>query len=83
MEDAKKELLDALEKVQQALPVAIKLINEGELTPIKVSQGASVEDTKITLSIPCEVTVTTAGVKSIEFNPYLFKLTIKFEKPNF
>lgn len=79
MNEAEKKLLDALEKAQQALPVAIKLIKEGEHMPTEVSQGASVEDTKIILSIPSEATATTAGVKSIKFRPYFSELTIEFE----
>lgn len=80
-DEAKKKFLDALKKGQQALSVAIKLIKEGELMPIEVSQGPSAEDTKITLSIPPEATATIAGVKSIKFRlrPHFSELTIRFE----
>jgi len=78
MNEAEKKFLDALEKGQKALSAAIKLINEGELMPTETSQGPSVEDTKIILSIPSETTATTAGAELIKFRPHFSELTIKF-----
>jgi len=79
MNNEKKELLDIVERIPQAVSAVQKLIDEGKIMPFKVLRGASVEDIKICLAIPPEFRIATAGVKAIEFRPYLSKLTIQFE----
>jgi len=80
MTGKEKELEKALDRLQKAIPVILKVIEEGKVGIVTVSSGASEEDVKITFKIPEELIIPTEGVKEISFRPYFNQFKVQFCK---